>query len=351
MLLLAVGISASANMGPFFLSSQAAPDRPAVDMWARWDSFWYLRIVEDGYAYSPTQQSPVAFFPLYPLAVRAVKIVTHDALIAGLLVSNGCFVLALAVLYRLALLETGSSAIARRAMIALCILPNTIFFSGIYSESLFLLCLLLCVYHLRTQHWGRAALSGALASATRAFGIGLVFFALLEWLRHYRQHPRDGWRAALLIGLMPAGLLLYMMYLAAAFGSPLAFLDAQAQWAHTLSNPLSVLVDTLRGILTGVQYWWFAPGEWLAAVVSLGLLPFIYRRFGLNYAMLAALLLLAPLFVTTCSFNRYAMVVFPLVLLVASWHFNHTLYRLYILTSTLLMALTTLLFVRGVFIA
>lgn len=226
LLLLAVGISASANMGSYFLSSQIAPDNPVIDMWGRWDSFWYLRIVEDGYTYSPAQQSPVAFFPLYPLAVRAVKTVTHDALLAGLLVSNGCFVLALAVLHRLALLETGSSTIARRAMIALCILPNTLFFSGIYSESL---CLLLCVYHLRTQHWGRAALSGALASATRAFGIALVFFALLEWLRRYRNQPRAGWRAALLIGLIPAGLLLYMIYLAATFGSPLAFLDAQAQ--------------------------------------------------------------------------------------------------------------------------
>ena len=37
-----------------------------VDVWARWDSDWYLRIAEEGYSWP---SSTPAFFPLYPLLV------------------------------------------------------------------------------------------------------------------------------------------------------------------------------------------------------------------------------------------------------------------------------------------
>ena len=35
-----------------------------TDVWARWDSVWFLRIAEDGYA--RTQEAAAAFYPLYP---------------------------------------------------------------------------------------------------------------------------------------------------------------------------------------------------------------------------------------------------------------------------------------------
>jgi hypothetical protein len=39
------------------------------DVWARWDSDWYLRIAESGYDWP---SSSPAFFPLYPLLVGGV---------------------------------------------------------------------------------------------------------------------------------------------------------------------------------------------------------------------------------------------------------------------------------------
>ena len=41
----------------------------AVDVWARWDSDWFLRIAENGYSWP---SSTPAFFPLYPLLVAGV---------------------------------------------------------------------------------------------------------------------------------------------------------------------------------------------------------------------------------------------------------------------------------------
>src|SRR5215218_8167016 len=40
--------------------------------WAQWDSGWYHEIAANGYSYVVGQQSTVAFFPAYPLVVRAV---------------------------------------------------------------------------------------------------------------------------------------------------------------------------------------------------------------------------------------------------------------------------------------
>jgi len=40
--------------------------------WLRWDGWWYVNIAEHGYSYRPGHMSAVAFFPVYPLVVRAV---------------------------------------------------------------------------------------------------------------------------------------------------------------------------------------------------------------------------------------------------------------------------------------
>src|SRR5688500_6462153 len=51
--------------------------------WAQWDSCWYHRIASDGYSYVPGMQSTVAFFPAYPLVVRAFGVLIDDPYLAG----------------------------------------------------------------------------------------------------------------------------------------------------------------------------------------------------------------------------------------------------------------------------
>lgn len=50
--------------------TQDFPSGPLPRAWVHWDSEWYARIAQEGYSYQPGQQSPVAFFPLYPLVIR-----------------------------------------------------------------------------------------------------------------------------------------------------------------------------------------------------------------------------------------------------------------------------------------
>src|SRR3954470_3995771 len=43
-----------------------------LDVWFQGDAGWYYLIAEKGYSYTPGQQSPIAFFPTYPLLVHGV---------------------------------------------------------------------------------------------------------------------------------------------------------------------------------------------------------------------------------------------------------------------------------------
>ncbi|HEX3290981.1 MAG TPA: hypothetical protein VHR46_06270, partial [Gaiella sp.] len=72
----------------------------AVDVWARWDSNWYLRIAESGYSWP---SSTPAFFPLYPLLVAGLGRVLDDRfLLAGLVVSLAACAAAFVLLHGLA---------------------------------------------------------------------------------------------------------------------------------------------------------------------------------------------------------------------------------------------------------
>src|SRR5688572_27974358 len=55
--------------------------------WAQWDSGWYHRIASDGYSWVAGQQSTVAFFPAYPLVVRAFGVLVDDPYLAGIAVT------------------------------------------------------------------------------------------------------------------------------------------------------------------------------------------------------------------------------------------------------------------------
>src|SRR3954462_1529448 len=124
---------------------------------ARWDSVWYLAIANDGYPADDPRRA--AFFPLYPLLVGAAKAFVRQPILAGALVSLACFAVALMLLHRLAALELGAPA-ARMPVWALALFPGAVFFSAVYSEALYLMLSVGCVYTARTGRWATAGAVG-----------------------------------------------------------------------------------------------------------------------------------------------------------------------------------------------
>ncbi len=208
---------------------------------ARWDSVWYLGIAHGGY-----DGASSAFFPLYPLLVRALApggdpgALLFAAYFVALLALAG----ALLLLRRLAELELGADA-ARRSVWLFAFFPGALWLGVPYSESLFLLLSVGALYSARTGHWAWAGMCAALASGTRSAGIVLLVPLVMMW---WRGRARDlAW-----LGLAPAGLAAYSGYLASARGDAFAYLHLQDVWFRSFAGPFGAVVDGTRGAWDGL---------------------------------------------------------------------------------------------------
>ncbi|XP_043255878.1 GPI mannosyltransferase 2 [Colletes gigas] len=109
----------------------------------RWDGEYFIHIAKYGYTYENT----LAFYPLYPILIRITAtfirkvffmLNTHSSIIiAAILINTTCFVKSAIIFYDLSTIVLKKKNLAYKAAILYCINPATIFFSAIYSESLF----------------------------------------------------------------------------------------------------------------------------------------------------------------------------------------------------------------------
>uniref|UniRef100_A0ABD2WVF4 GPI mannosyltransferase 2 n=1 Tax=Trichogramma kaykai TaxID=54128 RepID=A0ABD2WVF4_9HYME len=109
----------------------------------RWDAQYYVHIAKYGYTYENT----LAFYPLYPILVKYTAYVlkiepplinySNTIVISGFLINFVCFVKASLILYDLSLIVFKDIKIAYRAAILFCINPASIFFTALYTESMF----------------------------------------------------------------------------------------------------------------------------------------------------------------------------------------------------------------------
>src|SRR5437773_483559 len=106
--------------------------------------------------------------------------------IAGIIVSWVSFVLAMIVLYELARLDVPARR-AERAVLLTAVFPFAFFFGVVYTESLFLLCVVSSFYAFRTRLWMLGGLAGAVATATRVNGI--LILPALAWIAWSTVRP------------------------------------------------------------------------------------------------------------------------------------------------------------------
>ena len=105
-------------------------------VWARWDSGYYLAIARSGYA---VDNGTPTYYPLYPLLIRSVTLVTGLSEIAtGTILTLILAASALLVIYHASLrdYDRGTADIAVDLLI---LFPTALFFFAVYTESLFLL--------------------------------------------------------------------------------------------------------------------------------------------------------------------------------------------------------------------
>jgi hypothetical protein len=309
-----------------------------AETFAAWDSGWYFDIARRGYYFREGGQSSIAFFPLYPMLVRALAwpFGGSDRALwtAGIAISIACFWLALVVLHRFTERTFGDRESARRTVLYVAVFPFSYFLTQVYTESLFLLLAVSAVACAASARWPAAGVLGALVALTRPNGVLIAVPLGLMALAGGVRRPGFPRRAAA-VALVPAGLGLFCAYAARLTGDPLAWLHAQDQWGYTVGNrPWVELMRLLDGIGThGLHDYFFsdplAPYYFLHGAVALtfvGLLPSVFTRVSPALGAWVAVSLYVPLTGNALEgVGRYAATLFPVFMLLGRatsqrWH-------------------------------
>lgn len=321
-----------------------------LGIWNRWDATNYLSVAETGYTAAGDDRFLIVFFPFYPALIALFNVVFRDYLLSAFVVS-GIASVALGLVFRELVRLDYSEKIARFAVFFLFIFPTAFFLHIPYTESLFLALTVGCFLAARRRRWFLVGILGALACLTRVNGLFLFPAIIFEIWQEYRETQTLN-RKWLCVLLIPAGFGAYLALNYFVTGDATMFMVYQREhWHRYLRFPIYGIWETWKTMfaqdpsnaaMRGVQELLFAAIGLFATISG-----WRYLRNSYRFWMAANWLL----FVSTSfvlSVPRYTIVLFPLFILMAlaaarNWSAN----VLFIVWSTLYLALFTTQFVRG----
>jgi hypothetical protein len=316
----------------------ADQSRPScVEILSRFDGLWYLKIARDGYFFDPGRQSSIAFAPLLPMLMRIIGAGLGSSdlafLLAGAAVANGALLIGLFFVHALTRELFGEKA-ARRAVWYVLICPGTLYLSAVYPMSLMLAIGAASIWFARAGRWRLAATIGMLAPLARPDGVLLFVPLVLEAARSRRIDRRFLW-----LLMIPAMLAIWLMAQWIAFGTPLAFMEAQKMWEP--SPFITVFHSPRAGLILGMAAFYL-----LLTVASWFVLP-------ASCSIYASLFLAMMLFAGRLwSLPRFVVILFPCFITLAwlgtRWRWVHVFY---VVGATLLAALFTVRFSLGLWVA
>lgn len=319
----------------YFLPNPSFPERQTLergwhlsphrllDIWGRWDSGWYMSIVQDSYRPSgdiSTVQSNIAFFPLYPYLIRLLsQLIPHglrtpgELLLVGIMVSNASLLAALILLWKLVVASLGDEMVAQRTALYTLVSPTSFFLSAFYAESLFLFFAVAAFYCASRRAWELAGAAGFLLSLTRPTGVLILVPMVWIYLESLGWDWRRVRRGVMWLLLIPAGFLVFLTGVYAITGDPLAIMHAQRAWGKTVTSPWR----TIGAPSNFIPY--ITPTE---RVLTIGFIPIGYLSlFVLPSASYGtfSLLSLVPILLsgTLLSAVRYYGVLFPVFIVMA----------------------------------
>jgi hypothetical protein len=297
-------------------------------LYAKFDSGWYLSIIDWGYGPPPPQGNPSshAFFPLYPWTAKVLhRTFALDGFHAGMLVAYLALFLAMPLFFREALERFGGAeARAWRSVAFLLLFPTAFFLASMYAESTFFLFSILALRDARAAGAARtraAALWGVLLGLTKASAMCVapaIFFAAFLGGAGAASEPRvSRLRRALLLAAVPfATVWTWVFGIGIVKGEPGLYFRSLAGW-HRGSSPLSGVAFWFRraGEFFGRAEWKDDPMRLLdygAAVLFLVLLiRFLVRRRWAEASWTAAALALPVSTGLTYGIPRYVLSVYP----------------------------------------
>jgi hypothetical protein len=222
-------------------------------------------------------------------------------LLGGLGVSLTAFAAALLYFWRWTADRLGAD-VATGAVWLLSAFPLALFFSAVYTESLYLLVTVAACYHAERSQFWRSALIGFLGGLVRPNGfllsIPVAWLAFVSNPAPARRSPRV---AAVLAPVL--GVLSFSAYLAWRVGDGSAWLADQAAWPNNFGR---VTPDPRAGI----DLWWI-PNALSLGLVLVSLAP-ATAILGAAYGLFVAGNMVPPLLRHgLMSLGRFSAVMFP----------------------------------------
>ncbi len=323
--------------------------------WLQFDAAWYVYIAEHGYdaqqkaAFDSGQQSAIAYFPAYPLTVRAVAAITgyEDGGVA-MLTTFSCG-LAFALLFWYWCRDRMSRRARRTALVLLLVYPYAWFLYGSgYGDALFLAVTVAAFLFLEHDHPVLAGVAGFVALAARPTGTAVFIGLVAVALEHRGVVTRDAEPAAVDGGLWgrersrwhlhrgrlrrgDAGVLLafgglasYVFFCATQYGDPFAFATVQKApgWDQGAGLHTWLKIGFFGHLVHGSPA--YSVRLLAEAVLALAFLLGAYlvlRRFGWSYALYSLAIVAVPMFGTGDfqGMGRYILGCFPVFAAVGDW--------------------------------
>ncbi|MGP4002494.1 hypothetical protein [Streptomyces sp. 8N706] len=303
-----------------------------------WDSVWYSRVAEHGYGTivhsdDPTRlYSDLAFFPLYPAVVRAVRGVLSLGFVnAGLLVSWAAAGCAAWGIY-----AVGERLHGRRAATLLVllwgVLPHAVIQSMAYTESLLTAFAAWSLYAVLSGRWLWAGSLAVLAGLSRPNGIAVAaavsLAAAWQIVQLWRNRvpdslslrARQDWRLWAGAVMAPLGWCGYILWVGWQKGSPLfGYFRVQRKWGSEFDFGRDAWTS-VRNLVVGREHFTYFMVVTVATLAVLMFVLLLLDRPPLPLLVYSAVLLVIALGGARyfSSKPRFLLPAFPLLLPLAT---------------------------------
>jgi hypothetical protein len=343
----------------FYSSAKIVSSIPLVNFFSQWDGAWYTQIALYGY---PTVSNPLsgnwAFFPLYPFLMRVfgtpfygLMSSTEAVLLSGFLISNVLFFVSLFLFYDLTKIIFGNNNFALISTVFFAFWPGALFYSTVYSESLFMTFAIGAFYLMEKGKSGKSAVLGFFAALTRTNG----FLILIPFIYNGLQTRK--YRAAVLQTI--AIVLPYLLFNVFGYFSTGLFPVREIVYNHiwgasrlSLAQVTSYQIGytglfSVEAVLILLPFAWFLLTE--KVPISDFVKGLIGERKDLKYWAFSIYILLVLLFYSDPqNLHRYALPILPLYWVSAIiWGKNRKIGKVLLVISTVILAIGTILFTTG----
>jgi len=347
----------------------------SIYSFANFDGAQYLKIAQSGYL--PLTQ---AFFPLYPISIRVISIVTSiPHLLSGLLISILSFIGAIVLLTKYLQNLSFTRIEIKWFIIFFLTFPTSFFLITLYTESIFLLFFLGGLVSLQYKKYVVAGMCGVAIGLTRVTGIFLVIPLFFQLLQTYVGQKNALFRLKEIIDILKlrknvlilaapiVGFFVYSVFLKFTTGDYFAFFNLQPVSNATRSTDLVLLPQVLYRYIKifmtatpNFQYF-VASVEFITLIVigsliAYDLLKIIkeskknqFAQIGLHLYSIS-MLILPTLTGTLSSLPRYALPLLSIYVILAK--VNNTRIKIGIASIFLILHLILFsFFIQGYFVS